>query len=179
LQLSRGGEQRIKSSGGETSLSFFFSYPGDFAAGRFAKIGIPSPEIMGPFVAGVETVCGALLIIGLLTRFAAIPLLIDISMALVSTKIPILLGHGFGGFSLTKLPHYGLHQRPWRVHRDAGGVEAHEERRSHHYDWFVGGRACPGAGSCALLGHEGSREDHDEITLARLHNSVILARLRL
>jgi putative oxidoreductase len=85
-----------------------FLYPAELAAGRFAKIGIPSPEVMGPFVAGVETVCGALLIIGLLTRFAAIPLLIDISAALVSTKIPILLGHSFGGFSLTKLPHYGL-----------------------------------------------------------------------
>jgi uncharacterized membrane protein YphA (DoxX/SURF4 family) len=85
-----------------------FLYPAELAAGRFAKIGIPSPEVMGPFVAGVESVCGALLIIGLLTRLAAIPLLIDISVALVSTKIPILLGHGFGGFSLTKLPHYGL-----------------------------------------------------------------------
>jgi putative oxidoreductase len=85
-----------------------FLYPADLAAGRFAKIGIPSPEVMGPFVAGAEIVCGALLIIGLLTRFAAIPLLIDISVALVSTKVPILLGHGFWGFSLMKLPHYGL-----------------------------------------------------------------------
>jgi uncharacterized membrane protein YphA (DoxX/SURF4 family) len=46
--------------------------------------------------------------IGLLTRLAAILLLIDISVAIVSTKIPILLGHGFWGFSLTKLPRYGF-----------------------------------------------------------------------
>jgi putative oxidoreductase len=85
-----------------------FLYPEDLAAGRFAKIGIPSPEIMGPFVGGCEVVCGALLIIGLLTRLAAIVLLIDISVAILSTKIPVLLGHGFWGFSLPKLPRYGF-----------------------------------------------------------------------
>ena len=35
-------------------------------------------------------------------------LLIDISVAIVSTKIPVLLGHGFWGFSVTKLPRYGF-----------------------------------------------------------------------
>jgi uncharacterized membrane protein YphA (DoxX/SURF4 family) len=85
-----------------------FLYPDELAAGRFAKIGIPSPDVMGPFVGGVEIVCGILMIIGLLTRFAAIPLLIDISVAIVTTKIPILLGHGLAGFSLAKLPHYGF-----------------------------------------------------------------------
>src|SRR6266487_2638219 len=68
-----------------------FLYPGDLGAGRFAKICIPAPDIMGPFVGGIEIVCGALLVIGLLTRIAAILLLIDISVAIVSTKIPILL----------------------------------------------------------------------------------------
>src|SRR6266508_2532285 len=54
-----------------------FLYPEDLAAGRFTKIGIPSPEIMGPLVGGCEVVCGALLIVGFLTRLAAIVLLID------------------------------------------------------------------------------------------------------
>jgi putative oxidoreductase len=85
-----------------------FLYPEDLAAGRFAQIGIPSPEIMGPLVGGCEVVCGALLIVGFLTRLAAIVLLIDISVAIVSTKIPVLLGHGFWGFSLIKLPRYGF-----------------------------------------------------------------------
>jgi putative oxidoreductase len=85
-----------------------FLYPTELAAGRFAKIGIPAPQIMGPFVGGCEIVCGALLIIGLLTRLAAIVLLIDISIAILSTKIPVLLGHGFWGFSLMKLPRYGF-----------------------------------------------------------------------
>jgi putative oxidoreductase len=69
-------------------------------AGRFTKIGIPFPEIMGPFVGCVETVCGALIILGLLTRLAAIPLIIIMIVALVSTKLPILLGHDVGMFHL-------------------------------------------------------------------------------
>ena len=85
-----------------------FLFPEDLAAGRFTKIGIPSPEIMGPFVGGCEVICGALLIVGFLTRVAAIVLLIDISVAIVSTKIPMLLGHGFWRFSLMKLPRYGF-----------------------------------------------------------------------
>src|SRR5512136_1395594 len=72
-----------------------FLDPDALGAGRFAKIGIPAPEVMGPFVGGVETFFGALLLAGLLTRLAAIPLLINISVAILSTKIPILLGHGF------------------------------------------------------------------------------------
>ena len=65
-----------------------FLYPAELAAGRFTKIGIPAPETMGPFVGGCEMVCGAPLIIGLLTRLAAIVLFIDISVAILSTKIP-------------------------------------------------------------------------------------------
>jgi putative oxidoreductase len=85
-----------------------FIHPDELAAGRFAKIGIPAPQVLGPFVGGVEVICGALVIIGLLTRLAAIPLLIDISVAILSTKIPILLGHGFWNFTLAKLPRYGF-----------------------------------------------------------------------
>lgn len=85
-----------------------FLYPAENGAGRFARIGIPSPDVMGPFVGVVEIVCGALILIGLLTRLAAIPLIIDMLVAIISTKIPILLGHGFWGFSLRTLPYYGF-----------------------------------------------------------------------
>jgi uncharacterized membrane protein YphA (DoxX/SURF4 family) len=85
-----------------------FLYPDELGVGRFLKIGIPAPELMGPFVGAVEIVCGGLVILGLLTRLAAIPLIINISTAIVSTKIPMLLGHGFGGFTLAKLPRYGF-----------------------------------------------------------------------
>jgi uncharacterized membrane protein YphA (DoxX/SURF4 family) len=85
-----------------------FLYPAEVGAGRFAKIGIPSPDLMGPFVGAVETVCGALILAGLLTRLAAVPLIIDMLVALVSTKIPILLGYGFWGFTLRSVPYGGF-----------------------------------------------------------------------
>ena len=52
--------------------------------------------------------CGSLLLLGLLTRLAAIPLIINMVVAIISIKIPILLGHGFWGFSLRQLPYYGF-----------------------------------------------------------------------
>jgi len=84
-----------------------FLFPAELGAGRFGRIGIPWPEAMGPFVGTVETVGGILVIVGLLTRPAAL-LLVNISAAILSTKMPILLGHGFWTFSLAKLPHYGF-----------------------------------------------------------------------
>jgi uncharacterized membrane protein YphA (DoxX/SURF4 family) len=85
-----------------------FLYSAEVGAGRFAKIGIPSPDIMAPFVGVVETVCGLLLLLGLMTRLAAIPLIITMLVAILSTKIPVLLGHGFWGFSLRNVPYYGF-----------------------------------------------------------------------
>jgi putative oxidoreductase len=72
-----------------------FLFVEQWGAGRFARIGIPSPSIMGPFVGGVEIVCGLLILAGLLTRLASVPLLITISVAIATTKIPILLRSGF------------------------------------------------------------------------------------
>jgi putative oxidoreductase len=85
-----------------------FLYTAEMGAGRFAKIGIPSPEMMAPFVGVVEAVCGLLLLLGLMTRLATIPLIITMLVAILSTKIPILLGHGFWGFSLHSVPYYGF-----------------------------------------------------------------------
>src|SRR5260370_39151497 len=70
-------------------------FPDILGAGRFANIGIPYPELMGPFVGIVEILCGTLIILGLFTRLAAIPLIIIMIVAIVSTKVPILLGHDF------------------------------------------------------------------------------------
>jgi len=92
-----------------------FLFSGAVGAGRFAKIGIPSPEVMGPFVGVVEIVCGTLILLGLLTRLAAIPLIINMLVAILTTKIPILLGHGFWGFSLRQLPYYGF----WGIAHEA------------------------------------------------------------
>ena len=85
-----------------------FLFPAEVGAARFAKIGIPNPEVMAPFVGVVEIVGGTLLLLGLLTRLAAIPLIINMLVAILSTKIPILLGHGFWGFSLRSVPYGGF-----------------------------------------------------------------------
>ncbi len=72
-----------------------FLFPDQWGAGRFAGFGIPAPHVMGPFVGAVEIVCGLLVLLGLRTRLAAVPLLCVISTAIVVTKIPILFKAGF------------------------------------------------------------------------------------
>lgn len=85
-----------------------FLFADENGIGRFAKIGIPNPELTAPFVGVVEIVCGTLILLGLLTRLAAVPLIINMLVAIVSTKIPILLGCEFWGFSLRKVSYYGF-----------------------------------------------------------------------
>jgi uncharacterized membrane protein YphA (DoxX/SURF4 family) len=72
-----------------------FLYPAALGVGRFEKIGIPAPHFVAPFVGVVEIVCGGLLIVGLVTRLAAIPLLINITVAVATTKVPMLAKVGF------------------------------------------------------------------------------------
>jgi putative oxidoreductase len=72
-----------------------FLFAGKVGSGRFEKIGLPSPEMLGPLVGGTEIVFGALVLAGLFTRLAVIPLLIIMSVALYTTKLPILLNDGF------------------------------------------------------------------------------------
>jgi len=74
-----------------------FLFPDSLGVGRFVKIGIPWPHVMAPFVGVVEIVCGTLLLIGFLTRLATVPLLIDIAVALYSTKILGFTKNGFWG----------------------------------------------------------------------------------
>ncbi len=90
-------------------------FPQLLGAGRFAAIGIPWPQLLGPFVGVLEAVCGALIIVGLLTRLAAVPLIIVMIVAILSTKVPILLGREFLIFSLPHLARYG----PWSMLHEA------------------------------------------------------------
>ncbi|MFY9729063.1 MAG: DoxX family protein [Candidatus Acidiferrales bacterium] len=57
---------------------------------RFTKIGFPHPYFTAHFVGAVEIVCGSLVLLGLWTRLAALPLLVVISTAIATTKIPEL-----------------------------------------------------------------------------------------
>jgi len=72
-----------------------FLFPNTLGAGRFAKIGLPSPEFLGGFVGSFEIVCGALILLGLLTRFASIPLIIIMLVAIATTKAEVLADKGF------------------------------------------------------------------------------------
>ncbi len=72
-----------------------FLFPELIGAGRFEKIGFANPEFLASFVASFEIICGTLILIGLCVRIAAIPLLIIIITAIITTKIPILLEKGF------------------------------------------------------------------------------------
>ncbi len=85
-----------------------FLYPAEVGAGRFAKIGIPQAELLGPFVGSVEIVCGTLVILGLFTRIAVVPLLGVMAVAFVTTKLPILLGQDLGPFQVRQLSYYGF-----------------------------------------------------------------------
>lgn len=72
-----------------------FLIPEDVGAGRFAKIGLPMPEVLAPFVGSVEICCGVLVLLGLVTRLATLPLLTIMGVALYTTKLPILMKSGF------------------------------------------------------------------------------------
>lgn len=72
-----------------------FLFPEALGVGRFAKIGIPLPQLSAPFVGVVEIAAGTLLIAGLLTRLAAALLLADIAVAIATTKLPMLASKGF------------------------------------------------------------------------------------
>lgn len=76
--------------------------------GRFERIGIPAPALMAPAVGTIEVVCGALILAGLLTRFASVPLILVMLGALITTKLPILLGHDLGPFVVRDLDRYGF-----------------------------------------------------------------------
>ena len=64
-------------------------------AGRFEKIGLPSPEFLGSFVGGVEIFCGLLILVGLFTRLVSIPLIFIMCVALVTTKPAVFAEKGF------------------------------------------------------------------------------------
>lgn len=61
--------------------------------GRFYKAGIPAPTFFSTLDGVFEIGCGVLILVGLLTRLAAVPMIIDMLGALLITKLPIFWGH--------------------------------------------------------------------------------------
>jgi len=85
-----------------------FLYPAARGIGRFDKMGFPNPEFFAMFVGTFEIIFGILLLIGFLTRTAALAMLINMTVAIIVTKIPIALGESFGSFVLRELKTYGF-----------------------------------------------------------------------
>lgn len=73
----------------EGLIKFTFANQG---VGRFTKLGFPFPEMTANFVGGLEIVGGLLLLSGFLTRAICIPFIIEMIVAMLSTKIPMYLG---------------------------------------------------------------------------------------
>jgi len=72
-----------------------FLFPETIGTARFETIGFTNPAFLSSFVATFEITCGILMLIGLLVRLAAIPLLTIMFTAIITTKIPILIEKGF------------------------------------------------------------------------------------
>ncbi|MDP4292684.1 MAG: DoxX family protein [Bacteroidota bacterium] len=72
-----------------------YLFPALLGTGRFEKIGFSDPAFWAYFTGTFEILCGALILLGLLTRLAAIPLLIVMITAFITTKWPILIDKGF------------------------------------------------------------------------------------
>lgn len=85
-----------------------FLFPAARGIGRFEKMGFPNPEFFAHFVGVFEILSGLLLLFGLLTRVAALAMLINITVAIIVTKIPIAFGESFGPFVLRELKTYGF-----------------------------------------------------------------------
>jgi putative oxidoreductase len=71
-----------------------FIFAEKLGVGRFAKIGLPNTEVLAPFVGTMEILCGALILIGLITRLAAIPLFSIVVVAIMVTKLELIPSHG-------------------------------------------------------------------------------------
>src|SRR5664280_1500226 len=68
-----------------------YLFPELLGTGRFTTIGFSNPAFWAYFTGTFEIICGILIILGLITRVASIPLIIVMITAFISTKIPILV----------------------------------------------------------------------------------------
>jgi uncharacterized membrane protein YphA (DoxX/SURF4 family) len=87
-----------------------FAWPGELGAGRFAHIGFAAPQVLAPVVGVVvEIGAGAAVLANFYAGEAALCLLAVIVTAIVSTKVPILLGRPLGPFAVAKnVSHTGV-----------------------------------------------------------------------
>lgn len=72
-----------------------FLFPHVRGAGRFEEMGIPTPEFLSYFVATFEVICGAMILLGLLTRLAAVPIIFIMLVVIILTRLPTLVYENF------------------------------------------------------------------------------------
>jgi putative oxidoreductase len=77
-------------------------------SGFFEGLGFPSPAPLAAMVGTFEVIGGTLVLIGLLTRIAVVPLMVIMVMALLSTKLPTLVGGPVGPFAAPRGPNTGM-----------------------------------------------------------------------
>src|SRR5690242_11904102 len=65
-----------------------FAYPNQ-GVGRFTKLGFPFPDITAHFVAYGEIIGGLFILFGIFTRFTAFYFIIEMIVAILSTKISL------------------------------------------------------------------------------------------
>jgi uncharacterized membrane protein YphA (DoxX/SURF4 family) len=76
-----------------------YLFPQLLGTGRFLTIGFSNPSFWAYFTGTFEIICGGLIILGLISRLASIPLLIIMITAFITTKWPILVSKGFWPFA--------------------------------------------------------------------------------
>ena len=81
-----------------------FTYPNQ-GVGRFTKLGFPFPEYTAHFVGTMEIIGGLLILFGLLTRFITFYFIIQMIVAVLTTKISLYLG-------TSPYPCHRLHRKP-------------------------------------------------------------------
>lgn len=84
-------------------------FPGVLGASRFADLGFPIPGLTAASIGAIEIIAGSAVLLGLATRLAAVFLLVISIVAIITTKLPILVGHGVWVFPLdSEVNRYGV-----------------------------------------------------------------------
>jgi putative oxidoreductase len=155
-----------------------FLRPDAVGAGRFATIGLPSPEVLAPLVGGFEIACGLLVLLGLWTRLATLPLLAIISTAIVTTKIPVLLHSGFWNMAHEARTDFSMLLGALFLLMVGAGPLAWDARRSDHEAYHPVRSALPEiAGSFLKLGCMSFRVPFPFWRLLRGANAAVVSML--
>lgn len=85
-----------------------FLFPEALGPGRFMRMGFANPEFWATIVGVFEIAAGVLIVIGLMTRPAALATATIMIVAIITTKIPIMLGSDLGPFQVRSLDTYGF-----------------------------------------------------------------------